>query len=114
MQRQDPSLPHTWFNLGIYYKRQGDTNRAIAQFEGMISRAPAEPIAHFQLGSLYRQANRHADAQKQFETAADLDPQLAAARFQLYNLYRGYRERRASEPATSPISSASESCRKPG
>src|SRR5580658_872229 len=36
VQRQDPSLPHTWFNLGIYYKRQGDVKRAIAQFEGMI------------------------------------------------------------------------------
>src|ERR1700691_4488356 len=44
VQRQDPSLPHTWFNLGIYYKRQGDVKRAIAQFEGMIEHAPLEPI----------------------------------------------------------------------
>jgi tetratricopeptide (TPR) repeat protein len=88
VQKQDPSLPHTWFNLGIYYKRHGDTKRAIAQFEGMISRAPGEAIAHFQLGALYRQMNRNREAQTQFETAAMLDPQLAAARFQLYNLYR--------------------------
>ena len=88
VERRDPSLPHPWFNLGIYYKHQGDTNRGIVQFEGMISRVPGEAIAHFQLGLLYRQANRSADAQKQFETAADLDPQLAAARFQLYNLSR--------------------------
>ncbi len=88
VEQQDPSLPHPWFNLGIYYKHQGDTNRAIAQFEGMIARVPGEAIAHFQLGLLYRQANRVADARKQFETAAALDPQLAAARFQLYNLSR--------------------------
>jgi tetratricopeptide (TPR) repeat protein len=88
VERQDPSLPHPWFNLGIYYKHQGDTNRAIAQFEGMISRVPGEAIAHFHLGLLYRQANRLADAQRQFEIAANLDPQLAAARFQLYNLSR--------------------------
>lgn len=88
VQRQDPSLPHTWFNLGIYYKHQGDAGRAIAQFEGMIQRAPGVAVAHFQLGLLYRQVNRAADAQTQFETAARLDPQLAAARFQLYNLYR--------------------------
>ncbi len=88
VERQDPSLPHTWFNLGIYYKHQGDTNRATAQFEGMISRVPGEAVAHFQLGLLYRQANRTEDARKQFETAAELDPQLAAARFQLYNLSR--------------------------
>lgn len=88
VQRQDPSLPHTWFNLGIYYKHRGDTNRAIAQFEGMIQRAPDVAVAHFQLGLLYRQVNRAADAKKQFEIAAELDPQLAAARFQLYNIYR--------------------------
>jgi tetratricopeptide (TPR) repeat protein len=88
VQRKDPALPHTWFNLGIYYKRRGDANRAIAQFEGMLARTPDEAIAHYQLGTLYRQVNRNADAQKQFETAAALDPQLAAARFQLYNLHR--------------------------
>ena len=88
VQRQDSSLPHTWFNLGIYYKRQGDANRAIAQFEGMLARAPSEPIAHYQLGTLYRQLNRNMEAQAQFERAAQLDPQLAAAPFQLYNLER--------------------------
>ncbi|HEY6346820.1 MAG TPA: FG-GAP-like repeat-containing protein [Bryobacteraceae bacterium] len=87
-QRQDPGLPHTWFNLGIYYKRQGDGNRAITQFEGMIARAPNEPIGHYQLGALYRQVNRTAEAQAQFQRAAELDPQFAAAPFQLYNLYR--------------------------
>src|ERR1700733_15485228 len=35
VQRQEPALPHTWFNLGIYSKRQGDTKQAIVQFEGM-------------------------------------------------------------------------------
>ncbi len=88
VQRQDPSLPHTWFNLGIWYKHQGDTNRAIAQFEGMLTRTPDVAVAHFQLGLLYRQVNRSADALKQFETAAALDPQFAAPRFQLYNFYR--------------------------
>src|SRR5580658_9365089 len=88
VERQDPSLPHTWFNLGIYYKRHGDANRAIAQFEGMVARAPDEPIGHYQLGTLYQQEKRNAAAQAQFETAAALDPQLAAARFKLYNLYR--------------------------
>jgi hypothetical protein len=88
VQRQDPSLPHTWFNLGIYYKRQGDVNRAIAQFEGLLARAPSEAIGHYQLGALYRQVNRTMDAQAQFERARELDPLLAAAPFQLYNLER--------------------------
>ncbi len=88
VQRQDPSLPHTWFNLGIYYKHQGDTQRAIEQFEGMLTRTPDEAIAHYQLGALYNQMNQRKEAQAQFEKAAELDPSLAAARFQLYNLYR--------------------------
>jgi Flp pilus assembly protein TadD len=88
VQRQDPSLPHTWFNLGIYYKHQGDTQRAIAQFLGLLARTPDEAIAHYQLGTLYNQTNRRGDAQAQFEKAAELDPLLAAARFQLYNLNR--------------------------
>ena len=88
VQHQDPTLPHTWFNLGIYYKHQGDTARAIAQFEGMLVRTPNEAIAHYQLGALYNQVGRRGDAQAQFEKAVELDPLLAAARFQLYNLYR--------------------------
>jgi tetratricopeptide (TPR) repeat protein len=88
VQRQDPSLPHTWFNLGIYYKHQGDTQRAIEQFEGLLARTPDEAIAHYQLGALYNQVNRRKEAQAQFEKAVELDPLLAAARFQLYNLYR--------------------------
>jgi tetratricopeptide (TPR) repeat protein len=88
VQRQDPTLPHTWFNLGIYYKHQGDAQRAIAQFAGLVARTPDEAIAHYQLGTLYNQTNRRAEGQAQFEKAAELDPLLAAARFQLYNLYR--------------------------
>src|SRR5580693_6348813 len=88
VQRRDPTLPHTWFNLGIYYKHQGDVQRAMAQYEGMLARTPDEGVAHYQLGTLYNQLNRHSDAQAQFEKAAELDPLLAAARFQLYNLNR--------------------------
>jgi len=32
-QQQDPSIPHTWFNLGIVYKKDGDYERAIQQLE---------------------------------------------------------------------------------
>jgi hypothetical protein len=88
VQRQDPSLPHTWFNLGIQYKRQGDAKQAIVQFLGLLARAPDEAIAHYQLGTLYKQMNRRSEARAQFEKAAELDPSLAAARFQLYNLLR--------------------------
>src|SRR4030095_16548386 len=32
-QQEDPKLPHTWFNLGIAYKKAGEYDKAAAQFE---------------------------------------------------------------------------------
>ncbi len=88
VQKSDPKLPHTWFNLGIYYRKNGDAELAVAQFEGMLRLTPEEPIAHYQLGALLRQTGKTAEAAAQFEEAAKLNPLLAAAHFQLYNLYR--------------------------
>jgi len=88
VQRLDPSLPHTWFNLGIYYKKSDQPEKAIAQFVQMIKLVPNEPIAHYQLGTLYRSAGRNADAVQEIEKASALNPDLAAAHFQLYNIYR--------------------------
>jgi len=88
VQKQDPALPHTWFNLGIAYKRQSDFDRAEVQFKGMIKLVPDEPVAHYQLGTLYKMKGATAEAIKEFETARELDPRLAAPHFQLYGLYR--------------------------
>src|ERR1051326_3143194 len=43
VQRADPKLPHTWFNLGIQYKKLGDSAQALAQFEQMAKLTPDEP-----------------------------------------------------------------------
>lgn len=88
VQKLDPALPHTWFNLGIYYRKSDQPEKAIAQFEQMIKLVPDEPIGHYQLGTLYRSAGRSSEAVEQFEKAAALNPLLAGAHFQLYNLYR--------------------------
>ena len=88
VQQRDPSLPHTWFNLGIYHKKAGEDELAVAQFEKMISLVPEEPMAHYQLGALYRTQGRMDAAQKELQRASELNPRLAAAQFQLYNLYR--------------------------
>ena len=88
VQRLDPSLPHTWFNLGIYYKKSDQSEKAIAQFVRMAQLVPNEPIAHYQLGTLYRTAGRNPEAIREVEKASALDPLLAAAHFQLYNMYR--------------------------
>ncbi len=88
VQRRDPAVPHTWFNLGIYFKQNNELDKAAAQFERLIKLAPGEPIAHYQLGTLYRADGRADAAVAEFQRAATLNPLLAAAHFQLYNLYR--------------------------
>ena len=88
VQKHDPSLPHTWFNLGIYYRNNGEEDLATAQFQQMVKLTPNEPIAHYQLGKLYRQTGKIPEAIVEIERAEKLNPSLAAAHFQLFSLYR--------------------------
>jgi tetratricopeptide (TPR) repeat protein len=87
-QKQDPSIPHTWFNLGIAYKRASQYARAIAQFEGMLRLVPDEPITHYNLGLLYKLNNEPERALQHLERAAALAPNIAGPHFQLATLYR--------------------------
>src|SRR5204863_1605893 len=42
-QKQDPKIPHTWFNLGIVYKKDSEYDKAIHQPHGMSKLVPDEP-----------------------------------------------------------------------
>lgn len=88
VQRLDPKLPHTWFNLGIHWKKQGDAERAIPQFQQMVKLVPGESKGWYNLGASLKLGGQTEEALKAFERAAQLDSTLAAARFQLYNAYR--------------------------
>ena len=87
-QKQDPAIPHTWFNLGIVYKKDGDYEHAIQQLEEMTKLVPDEPITHYNLGVLYKLAGKPAEGLKQLEIAENLNPNLAGPHFQLFNQYR--------------------------
>jgi len=99
VQKQDPKLPHSWFNLGIAYKRQGDVQRAEAQFLEMVKLVPEDAVSHYQLGALYASSDDLDAALSHLEAARRLHPQLAAPHFQLYNVYR--RMQLPQEAATS-------------
>src|SRR5436305_1582145 len=88
VQKQDPSIPHTWFNLGIAYKRASDYDKAIAQFEKMVELVPGEAVSHYNLGTLYKLGGKPELSLRQFEEAARLAPGLAGPHFQLYNAYK--------------------------
>jgi hypothetical protein len=87
-QKQDPGVPHTWFNLAITYKRDSDYDKAIQQFEQMVKLVPDEAVSHYNLGVLYKLTARPDLSLRHFEEAARLDPNLAGPHFQLYNAYR--------------------------
>ncbi len=105
VQRADPMLPHTWFNLGIQYKNKGRdlaassnpaeqergrrfTATAIQQFERMIQLDPAEPMSRYNLGLLYKNDGRLKEALAQLEVATRLSPQLAGPHWQLEKIYK--------------------------
>ena len=88
VQKQDPKLPHTWFNLGVAYKRESEFDKALVEFQEMARLVPTEPVTHYQIGTLLKMKGETADAIKQFEAARNLNPLLAAPHFQLYGLYR--------------------------
>ncbi|HEX4604511.1 MAG TPA: FG-GAP-like repeat-containing protein [Candidatus Angelobacter sp.] len=87
-QKQDPTIPHTWFNLGIAYKKDFDYIHATEQLEGMLKLVPNEPVTHYNLGIAYKLTNKPSLALQHFIAASELDPRFAAPHFQLYNAYR--------------------------
>ncbi len=87
-QKQDPKIPHTWFNLGIVYKKESAYDKAITQLEQMTRLAPDEPKSHYNLGAAYKVSDKLDAALKEFEISSRLDPSLAGPHFQLYNAYR--------------------------
>ncbi len=98
-QKQDPSLPHTWFNLGILYKRAGEYDNAIEQFQGMLRLVPTDPISHYNLGAVFRSKGDPQAALSEFLQAEKLNPDLAGPHFQLFTLYQraGNKEEAARE-----------------
>jgi tetratricopeptide (TPR) repeat protein len=88
VQKQDPGIPHTWFNLGILYKKKGEGEEALKQLRHMEELVPDEPITHYNMGTLYKQSGKTAEALQEFETAARLDVNFAAPRFQIFDVYR--------------------------
>src|SRR5262245_5650566 len=98
-QKQDPTIPHTWFNLAIAFKKEFQHENAITQFEGMLKLVPNESVSHYNLGVEYKLTGKADLALPQFVTSAQLSPNFAAPHFQLYNAYRelGRKEEAARE-----------------
>ncbi|MBV8895497.1 MAG: tetratricopeptide repeat protein, partial [Acidobacteriaceae bacterium] len=71
-QKQDPAIPHTWFNLGIVYKHAGDYEKSMQQLREMIRLVPNEPIAHYNLAAVLRATGNTQAALPEFLAAEKL------------------------------------------
>ena len=87
-QKENPSIPHTWFNLAIAYKKEFQHPKSIEQFEGMLKLVPDDAVTHYNLGIELKLTGKPEPALTEFESAARLNPNFAAPHFQLYNAYR--------------------------
>jgi len=67
------TLPNAWNNLGILCAREGDTDRAIENFQRALKIDPAHAIALVNLGNAYRQKKDWAEAQKVLQRALELN-----------------------------------------
>ncbi len=88
VQKADPKLPHTYWNLAVELKKQGEHERALQQINEFVKLVPNEAISRYNQGVLLKLASKPVEAIAAFERAAQLDANLAAARFQLFNAYR--------------------------
>jgi tetratricopeptide (TPR) repeat protein len=73
---------HERFVRGVTAEQRSDWSTAAAEFERIVSLAPAEPqnsTAHYDLGIAYANLQRLDDAAREFETALKGDPGFLAA-----------------------------------
>lgn len=99
VQASDPEIPHTWFNLGIIYKKEARYQEAVEQFDRMVQLVPDEAVSHYNLGVVLRLTGNSERALHHFERSAELDPNLAGPFFQIYNAYRALGRHEESQAA---------------
>ncbi|HNQ99977.1 MAG TPA: tetratricopeptide repeat protein, partial [Trueperaceae bacterium] len=84
----DPEIPVNIYELGLIYKRLGQTDRAATEFQEASATITADTAeTHINLGLAYRSQNRLADAEAELGRALELDPQNAEANYCLALLY---------------------------
>ncbi|HEX8370902.1 MAG TPA: tetratricopeptide repeat protein [Pyrinomonadaceae bacterium] len=75
------------YQLGLSYKAQGETAKAIEFFEEAVKQAPDYALVLRDLGALYLQTGAEAKARTLLERAVSLNPKDADTHFQLSRLY---------------------------
>ena len=75
------------YQLGLSYKTQGETEKAIEYLEATVKTAPAYALALRDLGAVYLQSGAETKARIVLEKSAAINPNDADTHFQLSRLY---------------------------
>jgi tetratricopeptide (TPR) repeat protein len=76
-------------NMGISYKKLGDSKNARLEYEKAIKVDPDCALAHYNLGNIYREKGLIEDAIKEYEMVINITPRDIEAHYNLGIAYQG-------------------------
>jgi Flp pilus assembly protein TadD len=76
--------------LGVVYKKQGMTDKAVESYRQAIDLKDSNVEAHYNLGILYREKGEFKKSEEEYKRAISLDPKFAEAHYNLGILYDLY------------------------
>ncbi len=83
-----PTMPHAWYNLGLFYKNSSIPEKAVESFHHVTEIDPNDADTWYFLGSTYAQLKQFPEALDAFEHALKIDPLHASAQFGLSRAYQ--------------------------
>jgi tetratricopeptide (TPR) repeat protein len=75
----EPSNPNLYAMLGAIYRDQGQTDRAIAEFDRLVRKSSKPAAVQTLIGTLLESQQRFDEAKKRYEEALQLDPNAPVA-----------------------------------
>jgi Flp pilus assembly protein TadD len=75
----EPSNPALYGMLGTIYRDQGQTDRAIAEFDRLVAKSSKPAAVQTLIGTLLQAQQRFDEAKKRYEEALNLDPNTPVA-----------------------------------
>jgi len=75
----DPDSVNIFNTLGVLYRKKGDLEKALINYQKALTVHPDEPYIHFNIGRLYLEMEHPEKARTHFEESLKLDPEFKDA-----------------------------------
>jgi len=97
-----PTLPNTWYMLGLLWEKKGGSQgmeRAVEAFQRARRLAPDSVLIRYELGRALMALQRWPEALEEFQFVVEQRPDYKEAHFQLAQVYRRLGQERAAQAA---------------